>query len=288
MGLMRHIHRLNAVDPTKYRKFMVGWRSMGLVTDTFSEVLKSYPQTFQVTEETVSFLDSLATPEARTEAMAAIAKPLAASGAVVPLVGETYAAKNNFMDQPEFHLDRALVAYFGLRAYGIHINGFVKRPDGPQMWLARRAADRNVEPNKLDNMVAGGQPADLSLMDNLIKECAEEADISESLARTAKPVSTITYHMETSKGLKPDCMFCYDLEMPPEVTPKPVDGEVSEFFLIPAKEALDLVRETDDYKFNVNLVVIDFALRHGLIDPDREPHFEALIAGLRVGDHPFG
>jgi hypothetical protein len=39
------------------------------------------------------------------------------------------------------------------------------------------------------------------------------------------------------------------------------------------------VRETDRVKFNVNLVLIDFFLRHGLIDP-AAPGAEALRAGL--------
>ena len=32
-----------------------------------------------------------------------------------------------------------------------------------------------------------------------------------------------------------------------------------------AVDVLDRVAHTDDFKFNVNLVIIDFALRHGLI-----------------------
>jgi hypothetical protein len=42
------------------------------------------------------------------------------------------------------------------------------------------------------------------------------------------------------------------------------------------------VRDTDDFKFNVNLVIIDFALRHGLLTPENREYL-ALIAGLRQG-----
>jgi hypothetical protein len=38
--------------------------------------------------------------------------------------------------------------------------------------------------------------------------------------------------------------------------------------LIPLEEAFRLVRDTDQFKFNVNLVLIDLFLRRGLIDPD--------------------
>ena len=44
---------------------------------------------------------------------------------------------------------------------------------------------------------------------------------------------------------------------------------------------IEILRETDDFKFNVNLVLIDFLARHGLLDPDKEPDYAALIRGLR-------
>jgi hypothetical protein len=40
------------------------------------------------------------------------------------------------------------------------------------------------------------------------------------------------------------------------------------------------VRETDDFKFNVNLVLIDFGLRRGLIGPEDQDYL-ALVEGLR-------
>lgn len=39
---------------------------------------------------------------------------------------------------------------------------------------------------------------------------------------------------------------------------------------MPLREALRLVRTTDRFKFNVALVIIDFAIRHGMITPERE------------------
>ena len=43
----------------------------------------------------------------------------------------------------------------------------------------------------------------------------------------------------------------------------------------------EALRETDDFKFNVPLVIIDFLIRHGLLDPDKEPDFTVLARGLR-------
>ena len=47
-----------------------------------------------------------------------------------------------------------------------------------------------------------------------------------------------------------------------------------------AREAL--LRESDDFKFNVALVSIDFLIRRGLVGPD-EPGFQEICWTLRSG-----
>jgi hypothetical protein len=48
---------------------------------------------------------------------------------------------------------------------------------------------------------------------------------------------------------------------------------------MPAEAAVDRVRKTDDFKFNVNLVILDFALRHGLISVE-DPEYLDVASGL--------
>ena len=43
---------------------------------------------------------------------------------------------------------------------------------------------------------------------------------------------------------------------------------------------VERLTDTEDFKFNVSLVIIDFLIRHGLIDPEHPDYLE-LIAGLR-------
>ena len=59
--------------------------------------------------------------------------------------------------------------------------GLVKKSDGIYIWIARRTKDKPFWPGKLDQMVAGGQPAKISLFENVVKESAEEANIPEKL-----------------------------------------------------------------------------------------------------------
>jgi hypothetical protein len=87
--------------------------------------------------------------------------------------------------------------------------------------------------------------------------------------------------MESPAGIRQDTLFCYDLELPESFVPRNTDGEMEEFLLWPVSQVLNTVRETEMFKFNVNLTIIDFALRHGFIDPDDEPNYQDIVLGLR-------
>jgi 8-oxo-dGTP pyrophosphatase MutT (NUDIX family) len=138
-----------------------------------------------------------------------------------------------------------------------------------------------VAPGKLDNMIAGGQPHGLALAENLVKEAAEEAGLAPALALAARPAGIVTYRMETPPGVKVDCLFVYDLEMPAGLAPVNTDGEVERFDLLPWERVAEIIRDTDDFKFNCPLVVLDFLIRRGLIGPEH-PDYLALCAGLRA------
>ena len=101
-----------------------------------------------------------------------------------------------------------------------------------------------------------------------------------NVASRAIPVGMVTYCQETEDGCKPDLMYAYDLELDGEFQPKNTDGEISEFYLWPVARVLDTVAETRSFKFNCNLIVIDFLVRRGLISPDRSDYIE-IIEGLR-------
>jgi 8-oxo-dGTP pyrophosphatase MutT (NUDIX family) len=132
----------------------------------------------------------------------------------------------------------------------------------------------------LDNMVAGGLPIGLSPLENVIKECGEEAGIPEDLAKAARAVSEISYVMETGGTLRQDRMFCFDLQLPTDFTPVNQDGEVAEFYLWPIETVAEIVRDTLEFKFNCPLAIIDFLIRHGYIQPG-DPDHGALVKGLR-------
>jgi len=281
-GYRRHIETCNNAEIGRYLPLVVGHERLGWIRRDRLDRLREFSEAFEVFGHGIRMTGALFDVDDRTAAIAAVADSLVASGDIETLRDELYPACPIWGASPRFLFDRSLAPYFGLRAYGVHLNGYVRKDDGLHLWIGRRAADKAVAPNKLDNTVAGGQPASLSLKDNLIKECAEEANIPAEMAQKAIPVGCMTYQYETEKGIKPDCMFCYDLEMPADFIPENTDGEISEFMLMPAKEVMAIVRDTDEFKFNCSLSLISFFIRHGLIDPDSEPDYAFLCEGMAM------
>jgi len=161
-------------------------------------------------------------------------------------------------------VDRGALPVLGIWAGGVHVNGMVRRPDGLHLWVARRAANRPLDPGKLDHLVAGGIPAGMTPRETLVKEAAEEAAVPAALAATAVQTGLISYAMERPEGLRRDRLVCYDLMLPEDFTPRAADGEVAGFELWPLARVLERVRDTDDFKFNVNLVLIALFQRLGL------------------------
>lgn len=287
MAYLDHIRRCNSYDPDRFRPFLIAGEAVGAVRHDVAERMRGLAPELIVTAEAVRLDDRLGDAAARGAALDALHPRLVEAGLAPPPKGERYAIRRRWSAPALGYLDRRLAALFGVTAYGVHLNGLVRTADGPALWIGRRAPDKEVAPDKLDNMVAGGQPHDLSLIDNLVKECAEEADLPESLARRARPVGALNYAMAVEEGgsrpggLRRDVLFCYDLEVPADIVPRNTDGELVGFTLMPVAEVAARVRDTDDFKFNVNLVLIDFLIRLGHLSPDDEPDYEALVAGLR-------
>jgi 8-oxo-dGTP pyrophosphatase MutT (NUDIX family) len=163
-------------------------------------------------------------------------------------------------------IDRGAIPFFGIFAEGVHLNALVRRDDELLLWVGRRADNKLLDPGKLDHLVAGGIAAGHGVRDTLEKEGAEEAGLTPELAARAAQVGTISYTMERPEGLRRDRLHCFDLLLPEDFKPVPHDGEVAEFFLLPLTEAFRLVRDTDRFKFNVNLVLTALFMRHQLID----------------------
>ncbi len=285
MSLLDRIQEANRHDLRGFVPWQVAGQQVGAVRPSFAERLGEWPEVFRYAGDALRLapeLDAPATPgERRTEAVDEVCRRLAARGEITGWREERYPVSRAWRTPALLLLERAAVPLFGVTAYGVHMNGYVREGPGTQrMWVARRALTKPTGPGKLDQLVAGGQPHGIGLRENMIKECAEEAGIPPALAAGVRPAGAVSYVLETAAGLRPDVIFNFDLELPLDFEPVNRDGEVDAFFLWDLDRVHDTVATTTDFKFNCALVVIDFLVRHGHVAADHAD-YEALLLGLR-------
>jgi hypothetical protein len=255
-GFQRHVRACNNVRlPGTRTPFLIGGQAVGFVPAPVRAALDGLPG-ITCTQDHVDLGDPGSLP--------AVARQLADEG-LFRWRGEAFDVRARADGPALAQIDRGAIPSFGIQAAGVHVNGLVHRPDGLHLWIARRAMDKLLDPGKLDHIVAGGIPAGLGAAETLIKEAQEEAAIPAGLAATAVPVATIDYAMERHEGLRRDILYCYDLALPADFVPTPADGEVEAFELWPIARVVENVATADDFKFNVNLVLIDLFVRLRLV-----------------------
>jgi 8-oxo-dGTP pyrophosphatase MutT (NUDIX family) len=285
MAFLDHIRALNnAGDLSGWLPFRVAGIDAGHVQPGFADLLHGAGGAFRIADGAVVIDPALGDFAARTAAAEAVLRRLHGAGHIRSWKDEPSPVVARWDDDPPMTVDRAAAAYLGIRAFGVHVVGYVRKPDGLHLWIARRSLDRATAPGKFDSIVAGGQPHGLTLMENVIKESAEEAGMPAALARTATPSGIVSYVHRLPEGLRRDTLFQFDIALPEDFLPFCADGENEGYELWPAAEVAARIRGGDAFKFNVNLVLIDFLIRHGVITPDNEPDYLPLVAGLRVLD----
>jgi 8-oxo-dGTP pyrophosphatase MutT (NUDIX family) len=134
---------------------------------------------------------------------------------------------------------------------------------------------------------AGGQPVNLSLYENIIKEAYEEAGVpSDWLCHplftdhTEDPL-TITTAKPDGSCLKRSIYYSFDLQVSQDWRPTAVDGEVSEFKLYSVPELEEELKYGDSIRPAMRSVLLDFMIRHGLWKESYNGEVEELRKAMR-------
>ena len=187
----------------------------------------------------------------------------------------------------EISVERGGSALFGINSYGVHMTAYVRTEEGIKIWVPRRQQHKSTYGGMLDNTVAGGISFGETVLNSLIRESEEEASFSEQLIRQhAKLCGTVSYFMvrdEKAGGetglLQPECQFVYDLELSPDIIPKPNDDEVESFQLWPVEKVQKAMAEAQ-FKPNCAFVLLDFFVRHGILTPENEKDYVEIVSRL--------
>jgi 8-oxo-dGTP pyrophosphatase MutT (NUDIX family) len=189
-----------------------------------------------------------------------------------------------------YSVERSGTGMLGVMRYGVHMTGYVRdatAPHGIRIWVPRRAPDKPTYPGMLDNTVAGGLMTGEDPFECMVREADEEASLSEKVMRErCKFTGMVTYIYITDERaggeagqIYPETQWVYDIELPADERPTPKDGEVAEFHLWTVDQVRDQLAK-GNYKPNCALILVDFFVRHGIINAANEPDYAEIYQRL--------
>ncbi|KAL8647609.1 MAG: hypothetical protein Q9210_005457 [Variospora velana] len=183
-------------------------------------------------------------------------------------------------------MERSGSPLFGIVTYGVHMTAYVNTQDGMKIWVPKRAKGKTYG-GMLDNTVAGGIATGEQPFECMVREAAEEASFPEDLVRSsAKSCGTISYFSLRDKRaggesdlFQPEVQFVYDMEVGEDVIPKPCDDEVEDFRQWTVGEVQEALSK-GLFKPNCALLLLDFFIRHGILNPRNERNYVEIVSRL--------
>ena len=140
----------------------------------------------------------------------------------------------------------------------------------------------------LDITVGGSLPTGESPFECLIRECAEEASFPGDLVRKhAIAVGTITHvNISDERGggelglICPEVQFTYEMKLPNDIVPVPGRDNEAESITLMSVDALKHALETGEFTPANGCIVLDFFVRHGILNFENEPDYIEIAARL--------
>ncbi len=168
--------------------------------------------------------------------------------------------KESFCKERIFIINRKYLSIFGLPAYGVHCNVWSKFKNSTIIHLAKRSRKLDKFPGLYDNLIAGGQPIEISIKENLYKEAYEEAGLTYELLHQATKSKTVHYIHNEGKKLNSAIIFIYHLQKKKAMKFINLDGEVEDFISIDINNLYKIL-ENKKLKPNCIIPIIDFFIQ---------------------------
>lgn len=255
--------------------FYVKEQAVGWLRPSFADQLRRWPHVFEVNPAFVTLKARPDTPAGRSAAIAEVTRELARDGILRGWRDEVVSVAARYGAPELLRIERAATRYFGLTAYATHLNGFTRIGGLVHVWISRRAADKHVDPGKLDTLVGGRISAGMSVDETLRKEAWEEAGIAPALLAGLNCVGAVRTEYPVPEGLHREVMFVHDLWLPEDFTPRNHDGEVAEIMRVPVEDVVQRIL-AGDFTLDAGTVTIDGLLRLGAVLPEDPLYLDML------------
>ena len=161
---------------TDYVKWMINNKVYGYLKPNFAIEISKYDDvfTYNKNNNTVSFtsdVEQLSVND-KSAVVGKVTLDLKNKNVITGWRSELLPVVSTFSEKPVLLLERAAYPLFGMKGYGVHVNGFVRNEhtkDIESLWVATRSPTKSTWPSMLDHIVAGGQPYGISPSENVIK-----------------------------------------------------------------------------------------------------------------------
>jgi 8-oxo-dGTP pyrophosphatase MutT (NUDIX family) len=174
----------------------------------------------------------------RSEALQSMLLTLRDTGHLPGWRGETFSFLETNSERPFLRAERAGFYFLGMRSDAVHVNGVTA--DG-RMWIARRSANKAVDPGLLDNLCAGGLGADEAPLQAVTRELFEEAGLHLQAAHNLRYAGSVNVGRVREGGWHEERLRVYNLLLATGERPANQDGEVQDFQLLEAAEIARLI-----------------------------------------------
>lgn len=259
--------------------FYVHHHALGWLRPSFADLLRRWPHVFEVSDAYVTLRATPDTVHGRTAALAEVGRALRDEGVIRGWRDELVSVSHHYAAPAMLRIERAATRHFGMTAYAAHLTGFTRRDGATHLWIARRAASKSVDPDRLDNLVGGRIASGYTVEETIRKEAWEEAGIPPALMQGVHCASVVRVEYSVPEGLHREILFAHDLWLPGDFRPQNQDGEVARLYCLTVPETIDAIL-AGEFTLDAGAVTIDALLRNGVLTPE-DPQYLDLVRLLR-------
>ena len=149
------------------------------------------------------------------------------------------------------------------------------------LWIARRSYTKPTDPGRLDNMIGCGVALGQTPREAVVREGWEEAGLEPAQMAGLVAGGLVDLECDIPEGRQHERLHVFDLQLPAGFAPRNIDGEVPEHRLMPVAEALARAA-AGELTTDATLATLDFAVRHGLVEPSAPSSESTLTRSQRL------
>ncbi len=212
---------------------------------------------FTLRDGTLVMHDTAANVAARSGLLADVSRSLHASGFVLGWRNELLSVGKPAVAM----IERAACRALGITTEAVHLNAYA---DSSSLFVARRAAHKQIDPGQWDNLVGGMVSAGESLQQALSREALEEAGLKIDFANVQQGRS-FQMRRAVPEGVQSEMIHVFDMTLPTGVALNNQDGEVDAIECLSIERIISAI-EHGEFTLEAALVVLESLTRRSGIE----------------------